>query len=138
MPRDLRNRQPVIKNKQKSPFNKKSVKSAKPKPQVNKLRLVNKLPVENIELHKKVYNQITEKMLPMLVSSGINAVEAEQMCRLFATTVVVRIMSGQPISDDAYAMAYPELSGFDWSAMDTGMKKKAKKTKRKSRGKKRR
>ena len=73
----------------------------------------------------------------MLVSSGINAVEAEQMCRLFATTVVVRIMSGQPISDDAYAMAYPELSGFDWSAMDTGMKKKAKKTKHKSRGKKR-
>ena len=137
MPRGPRNRQPVKTKNQKSPFNKKSVKSAKSKPRVDKLRLENKLPEENLELYKKVYNNITEKMLPMLVSSGINAVEAEQMCRLFATTVVVRIMSGQPISDDAYAMAYPELSGFDWSAMDTGMKKKAKKTKRKSKGKKR-
>ena len=44
--------------------------------------------------------------------SGINAVEAEQICRIFATTVVVRIMSGEQITDDAYAMAYPELSGF--------------------------
>ena len=138
MPRGPRNRKPKT-NNQKSAFKKQhQANSMKPKPQVDKLRLENKLPVENIELHKKVYNQITEKMLPMLVSSGINAVEAEQICRLFATTVVVRIMSGQPISDDAYAMAYPELSGFDWSAMDTGMKNKAKKTKRKSKGKKRR
>ena len=137
MPRGPRNRQPVKTKNQKSPFNKKSVKSAKSKHRVDKLRLEKKLPVENLELHKKVYNQITEKMLPMLVSSGINAVEAEQICRFFATTVVVRIMSGEPITDDAYAMAYPELSGFDWSAMDTGMKKKAKKTKHKSRGKKR-
>ena len=71
-------------------------------------------------------------MLPMLVSSGINAVEAEQICRLFATTILVRLMTGQPMSDDAYAIAYPELSGFDWSIMDTGaIKKKSKKKKTK-------
>jgi len=137
MPGSSRNRQPVKKKNQKSAFNKRNqVKSIKPKPQVDNLLLENKSPEENLDLPTKVYNQITEKMLPMLVSSGINALEAEQICRLFATTVVVRIMTGQPITDDAYAMAYPELSGFDWSAMDTGMKKKAKKTKRKSKGKK--
>ena len=121
MPRGSRNRQPVKTKNQKSPFNKTSVKSAKSKPRVDKLRLENKLPVENIELHKKVYNQITEKMLPMLVSSGINAVEAEQICRLFATTVVETMSDAT--NHGRYAMAYPELSGFDWSAMDTGMKK---------------
>ena len=121
-----------FKNKQQSAFTKKQSISKKPPLRVDKLRIESKLPEENLELYEKVYIHVTEKMLPMLVSSGINAVEAEQICRLFATTVVVRLMTGQPISDDAYAVAYPELSGFDWSIMDTGaIKKKSKKKKTK-------
>ena len=127
-----RNRQPIRRDNQKSQFTKTPVKSMKPKPRVDKLDNIEKLPEENLELYEKVYIHVTEKMLPMLVSSGINAVEAEQICRLFATTILVRLITGQPMSDDAYAIAYPELSGFDWSIMDTGaIKKKSKKKKTK-------
>ena len=132
-----RNSQPIRRDNQKSQFTKTPVKSVKPKPRVDKPYNNNKLPKENLELYKKVYIHFIEKMLPILISSGINAVEAEQMCRLFATTLVVRIITGKPMSDDAYAMAYPELSGFDWSIMDTGaIKKKSKKPKSKKTKKK--
>lgn len=137
MPKGPRNSQPIRREKQTSQFKKTPVKSVKPKPRVDKPYNNNKLPKENLELYKKVYIYFIEKMLPILISSGINAVEAEQMCRLFATTLVVRIITGKPMSDDAYAMAYPELSGFDWSIMDTGaIKKKSKKPKSKKTKKK--
>ena len=137
MPKGPRDSQPIKRNNYRTSKKQRRVKSMKPKPRVNKLRIENKLPEENIELYKKVYINVTEKMLPVLVSSGIKLVEAEQMCRLFATTLVVRIITGKPMSDDAYAMAYPELSGFDWSIMDTGaIKKKSKKPKSKKTKKK--
>tara|TARA_B100000902_G_C27043925_1_gene780735 strand:- start:435 stop:845 length:411 start_codon:yes stop_codon:yes gene_type:complete len=134
MPKGPRDSQPIKRNNHKSSFKKQhQVKSMKPKPRVDKPYNDNKLPEENLELYEKVYINVTEKMLPVLVSSGIKLVEAEQICRLFATTVVVRLITGKQMSDDAYAMAYPELSGFDWSVMNTGAikKKSKKKTKKK-------
>ena len=46
--------------------------------------------------------------------------DADQVCRLITTILIVRLCTGESMSGDAYAMAYPELSGLK------GMKKKIK------------
>lgn len=61
---------------------------------------------QKIPLYKSLYNSLNEEMIPLLVSHGVSNLEADQITRLFLSSVVFQL------SDEDYAVSYPELSGM--------------------------
>ena len=54
---------------------------------------------QKIPLYKTLYNSLNEEMIPLLVSHGVSNLDAEQITRLFLSSVVFQL------SDEEYAVS---------------------------------